>query len=97
VGPVPIGIFNLRGAVFADAGAIWSKDDPLRLTEKVDGSRRLFSRRGPDGRYDGVAFGFGTGIRTAVYFLILKLDAAWNTDFVQVSRPRWHFSIGPEF
>ena len=26
-----------------------------------------------------------------------KLDAAWHTDFVTTSRPRWHFSVGPEF
>ena len=37
------------------------------------------------------------GLRTALYFLILKLDAAWNTDFGYVSQPRWHFSVGPEF
>ena len=36
-------------------------------------------------------------IRTALYFLIVKADVAWNTDFSDVSRPRWHFSLGPEF
>jgi Tol biopolymer transport system component len=97
VGPVPIGVFNLRGAVFADAGAIWSKGDRLALTEVVGGKRRLFSERGPNGHFNGVTLGVGTGIRTAVYFLILKLDVAWNTDLVQVSRPRWYFSLGPEF
>ena len=33
VGPLPIGIFNLRGAVFADVGAVWNEGDELRLIE----------------------------------------------------------------
>jgi outer membrane translocation and assembly module TamA len=53
----------------------------------VDGHRRL----------QDVRFGYGTGIRTALYFFIVKLDVAWHTDFVDTSQPRWHFSIGPEF
>lgn len=87
VGPVPIGIFNLRGAIFGDAGAVWNPGDDLRLTHVVDGSRRLQSPK----------LGFGVGVRSAVYFFILKLDTAWNTDLHGTSRPRWHFSIGPEF
>ena len=93
VGPVPIGAFNLRGAVFGDVGAVWNQGDKLRLSRVVDGHRRLFDPRlGP-----GVGLDFGTGVRTSVLFLILKLDVAWRTDLVDVSRPRWHFSIGPEF
>jgi outer membrane protein assembly factor BamA len=87
VGPVPVGIFNLRGAVFGDAGLIWNQGDELRLTHTVEGTRRL----------DDPKVGFGVGVRSAIYFLILKLDAAWNTDLHGASQPRWHFSIGPEF
>jgi outer membrane protein assembly factor BamA len=87
VGPVPIGIFNLRGAVFSDAGLVWNEGDPLKLWESNGGGRRLVSPK----------LAFGTGIRTSVFFLILKLDTAWTTDLQNVSRPRWHFSIGPEF
>ena len=87
VGPVPIGIFNLRGAVFSDAGLVWNEDDPLKFWESTGGGRRLVSPK----------LSFGTGIRTSVFFLILKLDTAWTTDLDVVSRPRWHFSIGPEF
>jgi hypothetical protein len=29
--------------------------------------------------------------------MIFKLDVAWRTDLVDVSRPVWSFSIGPEF
>jgi len=87
VGPVPLGAFNLKGAIFGDAGVVWNEDFKPR-----------FSRVGPEGR-ELVAprVGFGVGIRSAVYFFILKLDAAWNTDLQNTSRPRWHFSLGPEF
>ena len=87
VGPVPIGVFNLRGAVFADAGVVWNEGDKLRLMHVFDGARRL----------DSPKVGFGVGVRTAVFFAILKLDTGWNTDFHGASQPRWHFSIGPEF
>jgi len=87
VGPVPIGIFNLRGALFTDAGVIWNEGDKVRLTHVVGGRRYL----------DSPKVGFGVGIRTSVFFAIVKMDAAWNTDGVGVSQPRWHFSIGPEF
>jgi len=87
LGPIPIGVFNLRGAVFADAGFVWYEGDELRLVHTFEGQRRL----------DDLKFGFGTGIRTSVYFLLLKVDAAWNTDFAGASQPRWHVSVGPEF
>src|SRR5206468_1339553 len=97
VGPVPLGVFNLRGAVFADFGAVWNKGDDLKLSV-ISGKRRDFTGSGAPGEpWNGAGFGFGGGIRTAVYFFILKVDAAWNTDFNRTSKPRWHFSIGPEF
>jgi outer membrane protein assembly factor BamA len=87
VGPLPLGLFNLRGALFEDIGAVWTKDDPLRF----------WTVRG--GRYtlDSPLLDFGTGIRSSALFMILKLDVAWLTDFNVVSRPRWVLSIGPEF
>jgi outer membrane protein assembly factor BamA len=88
VGPVPIGVFNLRGVVFTDLGMVWNAGDPLRVwTQPGDGPHRLRDLK----------FSFGTGVRTAVYFFIVKLDAAWTSDFVSTSQPRWHFSVGPEF
>lgn len=87
VGPVPLGIFNLKGATFADAGLVWDEGDPLRFTEVRNGQRRLASP----------LLGFGVGVRSALAFLVLKLDAGWRTDLRDTSRPRWHFSIGPEF
>lgn len=97
VGPVPIGVFNLRGALFADVGAVWHQGDKLRLSVISENRRDAVLAGGVTEPFNGLGFGFGGGIRTALYFFILKVDAAWNTDFRNVSRPRWHFSIGPEF
>jgi outer membrane protein assembly factor BamA len=87
VGPVPVGVFNLRGVGFVDAGLVWNQGDPLRLTRVVNGATQLASPR----------LGFGTGIRSSVLYMILKLDVAWNTDLRYASNPHWYFSIGPEF
>jgi hypothetical protein len=87
VGPVPLGLFNLRGAGFVDLGMAWNEGESPRVSALIDGRRRL----------QDVRLGYGTGIRTALYFFIVKLDVAWHTDFVDTSQPRWHFSIGPEF
>ena len=87
VGPLPLGIFNLRGAGFLDLGLAWNEGESPRISQVVNGTRRL----------DDLMMGFGTGIRTALYFFIVKLDVAWRTDLADVSQPRWHFSIGPEF
>jgi hypothetical protein len=88
VGPLPLGLFNLRGVGFLDAGSAWyaGAAPPLTFTD-ADGRRRL----------GALKVGFGTGIRTTMFFMIMKLDVAWRTDLVDVSRPRWMFSIGPEF
>ncbi len=87
VGPLPLGGLDLRGAVFADAGAVWNRGEPLRLTTVVDGKRRL----------DTPLVGFGFGARTRIAPLVLKLDAAWHADVGGVGGPRWEFSVGPEF
>ena len=87
VGPLPLGFFNLRGAAFCDAGVIWPADQRLRWEP-------LHTAAPPQ---NGYAIGFGTGVRSAVAFMLLKLDVAWSTDLKGASRPRWYFSIGPEF
>ena len=87
VGPLPLGFFNLRGAAFCDAGLIWNEDQPLQWQ----------SLRTAVAPQNGYAVGFGGGVRSILFGLVLKLDTGWSTDFVGASRPRWHFSIGPEF
>ena len=93
VGPVPLGGLNLRGVVFADAGALWNQGQHLRLWQWNGGHPVLDDpRRGP-----GTGLDFGTGIRTTFLYMIMKLDVAWPTNLEDVGRPRWNFSIGPEF
>ncbi len=87
VGPLPLGFFNLRGAAFADGGLIWPDGERLQWQSL----RTTFLPQ------NGYAVGFGTGVRSALSFILLKLDVAWGTDFVGISRPRWYVSIGPEF
>ena len=87
VGPLPIGNLGLGGAVFSDFGLVWNQGQPLRFTHVVDGVRRL----------DSPYWSFGTGIRSWILGLPMKLDLAWATDGASVRSPRWHFSIGPEF
>jgi Tol biopolymer transport system component len=88
LGPLPLGFFNLRGAVFLDNALVVQPGNATRFTAlDPDGSRRLRDLK--------TAFGFG--VRSLVFFAILKLDVAWRTDLQYTSRPIYHFSIGPEF
>jgi outer membrane protein assembly factor BamA len=87
VGPLPLGSLDLRGVLFGDAGLVWNRSEALRFTHVAGGVRRLASP----------LLSFGVGARTSIAFVVLKLDAAWRTDFASVGRPRWEFSIGPEF
>jgi len=87
VGPVPLGNLRLRGAVFADLGTVWSGDTRPRFWQVDEKGRHLTDPY----------FAFGTGIRTWLLGLPMKLDVAWATNLDQIRRPRWHFSIGPEF
>ena len=87
VGPLPIGNFRLRGALFADVGSIWNKGVTPRFWAQDERGRHLVDPY----------LSFGTGIRTWLLGLPMKLDVAWATDLDKVARPRWHFSIGPEF
>jgi outer membrane protein insertion porin family len=86
-GPLPLGSFRMRGALFADLGTVWDGDVSPRFWLRDERGRHL---RDP-------YLGFGTGIRTWLFGLPVKLDVGWATDLDKVRRPRWHFSIGPEF
>lgn len=89
VGPLPLGFFNLRGAAFADVGAVWNEDERLRLSQRdpVTGTRRA----------QDLMLSAGVGARSNLGFLLLKLDVAWPYDLDQWGRPRYHFSLSPQF
>ncbi|NOT33977.1 MAG: BamA/TamA family outer membrane protein [Candidatus Eisenbacteria bacterium] len=88
VGPLPLGVFNLRGATFVDAGMVWN-----------DGySPRVSNARDPGGRkFQDLRFDYGVGVRSWVWFLLAKVDVGWQYDLRKSSEPHWQFSIGPEF
>jgi outer membrane protein assembly factor BamA len=79
---------NVGGVLFADVGAAWSDDETFRPMSRVGGLHL-------DRQYGGASF--GTGIRTGIYFILVKLDFAWRTDFQEVSGYRAHVSFGGEF
>jgi outer membrane protein assembly factor BamA len=89
VGPLPLGFFNLRGAAFADVGAVWNDDKSLRLSsvDPVTGTRRA----------EDLLLSAGVGARSNLGFLLLKLDVAWPYDLNDWGRPRYHFSLAPQF
>jgi len=88
VWPLPIGVRNVGGVLFMDVGAAWSDDETFRPVSRTGG-------RHIDRKYGGASF--GTGIRTGISFILLKLDFAWRTDFNEVSGYRTHVSFGGEF
>lgn len=88
VGPLPLGWFNLKGAGFVDTGFHWNKGDELRLSYVgIDGNRR----------FDDLRFDFGTGVRTYVFYMPLRVDVAWRWNGERVSDPKWQVVIGAEF
>jgi len=88
VWPLPIGVRNVGGVLFADVGLAWSDDETFRPISRVGGVHI-------DEQYGGASF--GTGIRTGISFILVKLDFAWRTDFQEVSGYRAHVSFGGEF
>jgi Tol biopolymer transport system component len=87
VGPLPLGNLRMRGALFADLGEVWSGDERPRFWTVDSRGRHLVDSD----------LSFGTGIRSWLLGLPMKLDVAWATDLQGYRRPRWSFSIGPEF
>ncbi len=88
VGPLPLGFFNLRGAVFTDIGAVWTNDEQFRLTAiGPDGKRQTQSLLGS----------VGVGARSSLGFVLLRLDVAWPNYLDHWGPPRWHFSLSPQF
>ena len=84
--PLPLGFRDIRGSLFTDIGAAWD-DETFKFTRIIDGKRRLYDPQ----------VAYGLGMRTWVWFFILRWDVAWSTDMVDTSRPLYYFSIGSEF
>ncbi|MDZ7291465.1 MAG: BamA/TamA family outer membrane protein [candidate division KSB1 bacterium] len=91
--PLPIGLQNVRGALFTDIGAAWEgklgKYERFRAFKKNSGFP-------PD--LNDLLMGYGFGSRANLGFLLLRFDVAWTTDlYTSSSKPRYYFSLGTEF
>jgi Tol biopolymer transport system component len=91
--PLPLGLQNVRGALFTDLGAAWEGK-----LGKFENFRAFNSSSGfPPGLHD-LLMGYGFGSRANLGFLLLRFDIAWKTDLQNSSsKPRYYFSLGTEF
>ena len=86
--PLPLGLANIRGAMFTDIGSAWYKTEKFKPFGKTaNGSPML----------DDLVMGYGIGARANLGFLLLRFDVAWRTDLVSTRSPRYYFSLGTEF
>jgi outer membrane protein assembly factor BamA len=81
--PLPLVLGNIRGSLFADLGAVWDDNHDFRGMK--------------DGRLQDIKFGFGFGPRLNLGIFILKLDVAWETDFVKTGKPSYYITINEDF
>jgi outer membrane protein assembly factor BamA len=88
VWPLPVGLTNIEGILFFDIGTAWSDDQRFRPFTKTGGFRM-------NPQYGGASL--GTGIRTNISFIIIKLDFAWRSNLNEVAGYRTHVSLGGEF
>jgi hypothetical protein len=85
--PLNIGLYDIRGAVFTDAGAAWSDKNFKWTVVDSTGKRHLFDPR----------VAYGLGVRANLGIAVLRWDIGWLTDFVKTGKARYYLSIGPEF
>ncbi len=80
-----LGIYNIRGVFFVDAGFAKNSFKDLRLITS-------------DLILDDLKLGFGVGIRMNLWITNLKLDIAKNTDLWRISEKTYfHISFGSDF
>ncbi|MBN1781828.1 PD40 domain-containing protein [bacterium] len=87
--PLPLGFQNIRGVIFTDLGSAWSNSNAWKPVSST-----------PMGDYqlNDLKAGFGFGFRLNMGFLLLRYDAAWNTNIEDTSnKPMHYFTLGAEF
>jgi hypothetical protein len=80
--PLPLMIYDVRGSMFMDLGAVWDNDD-ITLSER--------------GTLKDLKCGIGFGPRLNFGYFVIKLDVAWETDTENFSRPSYYFTLSPDF
>ncbi|MBN2104344.1 PD40 domain-containing protein [bacterium] len=87
--PLPLGFQNVRGVLFTDLGSAW---DVNKAWKPV--SRTYMG----DLKLNDLKAGFGFGFRLNMGFLLIRYDAAWNTNIDNTSnKPMHYFTLGAEF
>ncbi|MBM4399252.1 MAG: BamA/TamA family outer membrane protein, partial [Candidatus Cloacimonetes bacterium] len=81
--PLPLVMTSIRGSFFADLGGIWDNNSDFRGYKK--------------NKLEDLYLGFGYGPRINIGFTVLKLDFAWLTDFVSISKPSYYLSLTEDF
>ena len=84
--PLPFFFYNVRGALFLDAGAAWN-DDNFRGVIPGEWGRSHFG---------SILLGYGWGARINLGIFLLKFDVAWRNHLSYVSKPQYLFSIGTD-
>jgi outer membrane protein assembly factor BamA len=104
--PLPMGFANIRGAGFFDIGTAWYEKDSFRYDnqtgERVDvpaGFNMWKPKSATDSRdvLDDLRYGFGFGVRGALFFIPVRWDVAWSHNGLEFLGPRYLWSIGLEY
>ncbi|KMQ52686.1 WD40-like protein beta Propeller containing protein [Chitinispirillum alkaliphilum] len=82
VWPLPIAVRYVNGAVFADVGNAWDREDQDNF---LPFPRKLYG-------------GVGLGMRANLGMFVLRYDRGWPTDWREITGPAVnYFSLGAEF
>ena len=93
---------NLQLVAFADAGAAWKAFIPN--TDNLSSTYSFPTMPDPQGlnnvflditTYNGMALGYGAGIRTSLLGYFIRIDAAWNID--GSPKPIVYIALGTDF
>ncbi len=83
--PAQLVLYNLRGALFMDAGTAWYHDGDF---DAVD----------DDGHLEDLLMGYGWGVRANLGVVLIKMDWAWRTTWDgNPDGPQFLFTLGTEF
>lgn len=81
--PLPLGLSNIRGSAFVDAGAVWDQNSHFQGMQ--------------DGKLQDIKLGYGFGPRINLGYFVLNMDVSWLTDFTNISKPQVYFSLTNDF
>ena len=87
-GGLPLLLSNIQGALFLDAGSAWNDNSQLRLFKKNEAGHLMT---------DDLLLGTGYGLRVFFLYFLLKFDVAWSYNIDGFSKPKFYFSLGPDF